>query len=124
MRHLGIGATFWFPREAFLLEFPGSHHPFANGLRRFGALFAAEFLIFDRGRLDVIAIRSSSGPEIRLMQLTLQAPLSGSLMRFRESSSMSWRKRLELVLPGGPNIRFNTDALRAAGKARRSQGAG
>ena len=32
MRHLGIGATFWFSREAFLLKFPGSENPFADGL--------------------------------------------------------------------------------------------
>ena len=50
---MGVGATFWFPGEAFLLKFPGLQHPFADGLRRFGAFFAAEFLIFDSGRLDV-----------------------------------------------------------------------
>ena len=50
---MGVGATFWFPGEAFLLKFPGLQHPFADGLRRFGAFLAAEFLIFDRGRLDV-----------------------------------------------------------------------
>ena len=32
MRHLGIGATFWFSREAFLLKFPGSENPFADSL--------------------------------------------------------------------------------------------
>ena len=50
---MGVGATFWFPGEAFLLKFPGLQHPFADGLRRLGAFFAAEFLIFGSGRLDV-----------------------------------------------------------------------
>jgi prophage maintenance system killer protein len=63
VRHLGIGPTFWLSEEAFLLKFPGSQHPLADGLRRFGAFFAAELLVFNGGRLyvDVDSIEQRPG---------------------------------------------------------------
>ena len=53
MPHLGVGATSCVSGEAFPLKDPGAKHAFPNGLRGFGSFFTAEFLVLNRGGLDM-----------------------------------------------------------------------
>ena len=52
MGHLGVGAALWFSDKAFELEFSSTQHASRIACDA-SARSAAEFLVFDRRRLDV-----------------------------------------------------------------------